>query len=128
MRQRTILLFSKRTQESKSLAEIAHSFFNKVKEQYSNVPKWPALETKYKIEKKDVETPQQDVEAMDLNATTIKDSVLIAKGYKEGALVHLDQKSSKYEVDDTVFKITGFDDQHVLLKDASSTGPTDHRR
>ena len=99
-----------------------------MKEQCSNVPKWPALETKYKIEKKDVETPQQDVEAMDLNATTIKDSVLIAKGYKEGALVHLDQKSSKYEVDDTVFKITGFDEQHVLLKDASSTGPTDHRR
>ena len=79
--------------------------------------------------KKDVETPQEDVEApMDLNSTTIKDSVLIAKGYKEGALVHLDQKKNKYEVDDTVFKITGFDDKHVLLKDASSTGPTDHRR
>ena len=130
MRQRTILLLGKKDKETRgSLAHIAHTFFNKVKEQCSNLPKWPALETKYKVEKKDVETPQEDVEApMDLNSTTIKDSVLIAKGYKEGALVHLDQKKNKYEVDDTVFKITGFDDKHVLLKDASSTGPTDHRR
>ena len=107
MRQRTILLFTKRTQETKSLAtlaDIAHLFFNKVKEQYSNVPKWPALETKYKIEKKDVKTPEQDDEAMDLNNTTVKDSVVTAKGYKEGVLVHLDQKSSKYEVDATVFQ------------------------
>ena len=127
MRQRTILLFSKRTQESKSLPEVDHSFFDKVKEQHSNVPTWPALETKYKIKKQDAETPKQDDEAMDLNATT-KDSVVIAKGYKEGVLVHLNQNSSKYAVDATVFKITGFAAHHVLLKDASSTGPTDHRR
>ena len=65
---------------------------------------------------------------MDLNDTTLKDSVVIAKGYKEGGLVHLDQRKSKYEVDATVFKITGFDEQHVLLEDTSSTGPTDHSR
>ena len=65
---------------------------------------------------------------MDLNDTTLKDSVVIAQGFKEGGLVQLDQRKSKYEVNATVFKITGFDEQHVLLKDASSTGPTDHRR
>ena len=126
------MLFSKKCQEGKSLPEIAHSFFNNVKEKHAKVPTWPALATKYKLEpnkkNKDVETPPQDEVAMDLNDTTVKDSVVIAQGFKEGGLVQLDQRKSKYEVNATVFKITGFDEQHVLLKDASSTGPTDHRR